>query len=481
MSEGKKFDNGKRLQPKGSSGETQPRKVTFLQSEVPQFPLVSLFAGAGGLDVGLETAGFTTVFATDLESHCCETLRANQQLGELSPAEFDWWFKEQINRQRCYKNNSPEEIERTRVRVKQGLTHQLLREASIVEGDIRQIPSDQILRRVGFRSKDVFLVAGGPPCQPFSRAGKRETVAAEDGKLFLEFVRVVRDLRPRWFLFENVKGLLFAKTEVVRLHCSVCRAKWLPPFSYRNGEIEGMSCSCGSKRFGVQHCLERGGSLDLILSEFERQGYRCSWRVLNAADFGAPQLRERLFIVGTRDNEKFIWPEPHFGTNSANGEKAQLDLFAAQVRPWRTLLETLWPNGHPKYGNLDPEQAVLWVKNVVRPHAEPVTWRLDRPCPTVGAHQAAKFALAPYGVPESQLRRQQWHTKGQRQGDLPPVPVEHHYLSDSELLLLQTFPEGWYLHGTRMQRAFQIGNAVPSVLGQSMGLAILAASGCRQP
>src|SRR3546814_6744799 len=89
--------------------------------------------------------------------------------------------------------------------------------------------------------------------------------------------------------------------------------------------------------------------------------------------------------------------------------------------------------------------------NVVRPHDEPVTWSLDRVAPTVGAHQAAKFAIAPRGVPEEQLYRQQWHVLGRRQGDTPPVFVEHEYLSDENLLNLQTFPRSWYLHGIRMR------------------------------
>jgi DNA (cytosine-5)-methyltransferase 1 len=126
---------------------------------------------------------------------------------------------------------------------------------------------------------------------------------------------------------------------------------------------------------------------------------------------------------------------------------------------------------------MNPAVARLWVKNVVRPHAEPVTWTLDRPAPTVGAHQAAKLAIAPDGVPEEQLRRQQWHVKGHRQGDFPPVHVKHEYLADEELMSLQTFPSTWYLHGTRMQRAFQIGNAVPVRLAEIVGRSLLESCG----
>ncbi|NJM39112.1 MAG: DNA cytosine methyltransferase, partial [Akkermansiaceae bacterium] len=84
-------------------------------------------------------------------------------------------------------------------------------------------------------------------------------------------------------------------------------------------------------------------------------------------------------------------------------------------------------------------------------------------------------AIAPFGVPEAQLFRQQWHTLGRRQGDTPPVFVEHEYLTDLELMRLQTFPDNWYLYGTRMERAFQIGNAVPPVLARVVGEALVSA------
>jgi DNA (cytosine-5)-methyltransferase 1 len=80
------------------------------------------------------------------------------------------------------------------------------------------------------------------------------------------------------------------------------------------------------------------------------------------------------------------------------------------------------------------------------------------------------------GVPAEQLARQQWHVLGKRQGDTAPVFVEHEYLTDEELLRLQTFPLSWYLHGTRMQRAFQIGNAVPPVLARAVGGAVYSAA-----
>lgn len=440
--------------------------------------LVSLFAGAGGLDLGLETAGFVTLAANDIEHHACETLRANKLLSSLSDKEFNDWFSKQVD-QRCYRGSSPSEIAALRTRVERTrLDRKFLARASILEGEIRSLSSATIADAAGVRQGEVTLVAGGPPCQPFSRAGKRETVESEDGRLFLEFVRVVRDLRPRWFLFENVKGLLLSGTTVVGSRCSVCERQSLVSFNDRQAYLDGepriLPCSCGNATPTLFDESRKGGSLDIIRSEFDSLGYKTYQTVLNAADFGAPQTRERVIIVGSRDGENFDWPLPTHGLGPTAQKQGAFD-FLPKRKPWRSMFDALWAKGHPTFGNLDPETAVLWVKNVVRPHAEPVTWSLSRPSPTIGAHQAAKLAIAPDGVPEAQLRRQQWHLKGHRQGDLPPVFVKHEYLSDLELLTLQAFPSGWYLYGTRMQRAFQIGNAVPVTLGHALGKAIMSA------
>lgn len=442
--------------------------------------LISLFTGAGGLDLGLEDAGFRTVAANEIEPPACETLRANQVRQHLQRGEFDAWFDKQIQ-QRCYTNTEHAEIERQRIRLQSNpFKTPYLSHAEILEGDIRAISTERFLSAAKAGIGAIDLIAGGPPCQPFSRAGKRETVECETGRLFLEFVRMVKEARPRWFLFENVKGLVISKAEVLDVKCSVCGKTQSASFAQRQ-EVVAVCPVCYSDKAEFLWRQERGGSLEIIVNEFEAIGYTCRWKVLNAADFGAPQLRERLFIVGSRDNESFEWPKPtHSDDDAKEGECSQPLLFKHDglcLSPWRTMYEELWENGHFRYGSLDRSKAVLWVKNVVRPHDEPVTWTLDRPSPTIGAHQGAKLALAPFGVPSDQLKRQQWHVLGRRQRDLPAVFVEHEYLSDEELLKLQTFPLGWYLYGTRMQRAFQIGNAVPPVLARAIGQALFKA--CR--
>jgi len=445
--------------------------------------LVSLFSGAGGLDIGLENAGFHTLLATEIEPHACESLRANKRLATMDHAEFETWFDASVASQRCYGNGAVGAMGLLKSRLEQGLisSKRPLARARVVESDIRRLSALNVMEATGTASGEIDLIAGGAPCQPFSRAGKQEAVDCSDGQLFLEFVRLVDELRPRWFLFENVKGLVQHRTETLMATCSHCHVASPVSFGIRTAAslanaIDTCAACCTVGAIMPRWEKRKGGSLEMVQAEFARIGYQCSWKVLNARDFGVPQDRERLFLVGSRDGEHFCWPTP---THRPRGAATSLFEFGA-TEPHKSVRDALYASGHWRYGGLS-DDAVLWVKNVVRPHDEPVTWSLDRSSPTVGAHQAAKLAIAPFGIPEAQLFRQQWHTLGRRQGDSAPVFVEHEYLTDLELMILQTFPVHWYLHGTRMQRAFQIGNAVPPLLAEAVGRSLFDAIVGRNP
>ena len=384
----------------------------------------------------------------------------------------------QAKSQRCLSRLSDNEIDEFFRRITETKSRpKLLQNCEIVEGDIRKLSSAQVKTKL---QKPLFCIAGGPPCQPFSKAGKQESLdCKKNGTLFFEFVRLVRDLSPEWFIFENVKGLTFTKTDVLYTICSDCSAKELANFKARQDYNKTASPNCQRcKSSNTKWLLSReaGGSLKIILNEFRKSGYHCHSKTLNSADFGVPQYRERLFIVGSRDNHPFAWPSPtHRRPQAASSQQLLFEEQHASLPDHVTMREALWPHKHPHSGPIK-DQSRLWVKNVVRPHDEPVTWTLNRPSPTIGAHQSAKLAFAPHGIPEAQKKRQQWATRGQKQGDTPPVAVEHQYLTDEELLVLQSFPRWWYLHGTRMQRAFQIGNAVPPLLAQKIGESVLNAS-----
>jgi DNA (cytosine-5)-methyltransferase 1 len=426
---------------------------------------VSLFAGAGGLDLGLESAGFESVFVNELEETFHRTLVVNKALGNLTPKDALEYLEKELQL-RCWKNLSATEIVAIKKRVLTDSRKPFLSNAYLHQGDVRELKGSFILDKSGLTVGELDLLAGGPPCQPFSRAGKRETVGIADGRLFLEMTRLTTELKPRFVMFENVKGLAQSKTEVENYTCDDCNKKGVLPLLMRDNE-NPKSCLCGSKNISTWTSQNRGGSLEMIEEEFLRIGYSVKWQLLNAVNYGAPQLRERIILIASRDSEEFDFP---IATHGKNPEQV-LELFNPnELKPWETMISALKEEKNWKKLN---KNSVLWVKNVVRPHDEPVTWNIDRPSPTIGAHQAAKLAMAPNGVPEEQLVRQQWHVLGKRQGDTPQVDVEHTMLTDVELQLLQTFPKYWFVVGTRMERAFQIGNAVPVVLAGAVGMQLL--------
>ena len=189
--------------------------------------MISLFSGAGGLDLGFRNAGFDIVLSIESDPSCCDTLR----------------------------KNNPDLV--------------------IIQREIENITSEEILDACKLRPLDAALVIGGPPCQPFSLAGKREGLNDPRGKLLKEFIRVVRDVLPVGFVIENVKGLV----------------NW-----------------------------DKGRAKNLLLDELrnpvnylgEKYQYTVAHDVLNAVNYGVPQYRERVFFVGNRLGQTFAFPDPQY-------------------------------------------------------------------------------------------------------------------------------------------------------------------------
>ena len=187
--------------------------------------IISLFSGSGGMDIGFNMAGFETAVAIEYDKFCCDTL----------------------------KNNEPK--------------------LNVIQGDISNIKTSEILKFGKLKVTEPALVIGGPPCQSFSLAGKRMGMEDPRGKLVLEFIRVVRESLPKAFVMENVKGMV----------------NW-----------------------------EQGKAIDAIINEISEPiifknneyQYEIEISVLNSADYGVPQFRERVFIVGNRLNKKFIFTTP---------------------------------------------------------------------------------------------------------------------------------------------------------------------------
>ena len=185
---------------------------------------LSLFSGAGGMDIGVKNAGFHVEACIELDKFACETLRWNNKGGKGS---------------------------------------------KVIEGDICNVDPSTLAESLHIRKGELSLLFGGPPCQSFSLAGKQKGLADDRGKLLFEIIRFARDLQPHVILLEQVKGLLSAKDA--------------------NGK--------------------RGGVFESFLSHMEAIGYVPKWQVVLAADFGVPQMRERLFVVATRGKNGFVFPE----------------------------------------------------------------------------------------------------------------------------------------------------------------------------
>ncbi len=189
--------------------------------------IISLFSGAGGLDIGFEQAGFETVVAVELDESCCDTLRTNRP------------------------------------------------NICVVNKNVIDVTGKELLDLVHLNVGEPALVIGGPPCQSFSLAGLRKGLEDDRGKLLFEFVRIVRETLPLGFVLENVRGLV----------------SW-----------------------------DHGKALNMLIDEFKKPieyngeiyTYSVSKpQILNSVDYGAPQYRERLIVVGNRMGKPFYYPAPN--------------------------------------------------------------------------------------------------------------------------------------------------------------------------
>lgn len=350
------------------------------EADLPNF--VSLFTGAGGLDLGLERAGWTGLFATDWDGHAVESLRANQgrKLSSGRKA-FD--------------------------------------DAVIEQADIRQLSGKQILERIGKRVGSVELLAGGPPCQSWSSAGHQLGFDDPRGKLVSDYLRIASDLDARWLLFENVRGLLTARG--------------------RDGQP--------------------GSALTEVREELLRRGWQTRVELMNAADYGVPQRRVRLILVGFRAGDAPILPHPtHSGKHTLDG-----------LKPWVTLahgLSALSPLEQDEIirptGKLADQLADIAPGSGVK---SPGKTETTRPGGHWGYKQGA-FVTDPR-VPARTVTasaQQDWirdPTHGLRR------------LSPRECAALQTFPLDWAFSGKRADHYRLIGNAVPPALAETIGAGLL--------
>lgn len=376
------------------------------------FPSVSLFTGAGGLDLGLELEGFSSRAFVEIDKDAQATLRTNRDLWSIS--------------------DSP------------------------ILGDVTNLTADEILHAAGLARAEATLVAGGPPCQSFSTAGRRGSVTDPRGTLLAHFARVIDGIKPRFFVFENVRGILSAAIQHRPL----------------NLRIPGSAPLTNDE--------ELGSVLKRIILPMLRDdlGYEVVYGLLNAADYGVPQTRQRVVFLGSRDREfgSDRWPFLDMAlprlmtpTHSRSGESglerwrtlgdALADLedpddeFISYSANRRTVLDQV-PAGK-NWRHLRDTRGHDYLKTVMGGAYEADGgkvgfWRrlhFDRPSPT---------------VPASPIQK----------GTCLCHPVETRPLSVREYARVQQFPDEYIFEGSIASKYRQIGNAVPVGLASAVGRAL---------
>jgi DNA (cytosine-5)-methyltransferase 1 len=353
-------------------------------------PLISLFSGALGLDLGLERAGFNVCVAVEPNPFAVRTIKKN---------------------------------------------HPSL---PVIAKRIEDVTTAEILNAAGLKVGEPAMVSGGLCCQAFSTAGQRRSINDPRGALFREFLRVVREARPRFFVMENVKGILSA---AVRHRPLKERGPGCPPLSADE---------------------ELGSGFRMILEQLRATGYYTVFDLLNAADFGVPQRRERMVFVGSRDGEAFEMPAPTHAANPTPG-----------LKPWVTLREAISDLVCSKqdFTPFCPSKA-KYIGYV----PEGGNWH---DIPKDLQKEALGAAHRSWGGRVGFFRRLSWDkpaptlpTRPDSKATMLCHPAGRRPLSVQEYARIQQFPDSWQIEGGLPQKYKQIGNAVPVGLGEAIGAAI---------
>ena len=350
--------------------------------------VISLFSGAMGLDIGLARAGLNIVIGQDFDKSCVETMQANGH--------------------------------------------------EVLCGDIREIKAPDLLAETGMKVGEPFLICGGPPCQPFSTAGKRLGINDPRGSLFMDFIRMIDYIRPRFFVMENVKGIISSPLKHV-------------PIEERDGSDPEQ---------------QLGTVLDVILNEFNKLNYKTVYGVLDAVNYGVPQFRERFVLIGSRDNEDIFLPVPtHFAVHQ--NEKYKWQSLSSAIRDIEDapgICES-FSQERLKYLRLVPEGG-NW-RSLPEEMIEEAMGGAYRS----GGGKVGFYRRLSYSEPCPTLV-----TSPVQKATMMCHPTQDRPLSIREYARIQQFPEEWVFTGTVASQYRQIGNAVPVGLAEQIGKAIIAAA-----
>ena len=354
-----------------------------------KFKVVDLFAGVGGLSYGFTHDNFFEIIAS------------NEILKDMAKA---------------YKINHPT--------------------VKVYNKDIKYFGITDLKKDLGIKESEIDLVVGGPPCQAYSTVGKR-LIDDPRGQLFQEYYRVLKEIKPKAFLFENVKGLI---------------------------------------------SMQKGELLKTIISLFESLDYKVQYKILNSADYGVPQIRERVIILGTKLDKKFAYPDPtHY--NSKDG----INLFHKNLKPYLTLSEAISDLPFIKSGEESFEYSCEPKNNFQRlmrknspqkimdhntPNNNKNLIRIMENLPDGGTPQDLPKNLRPKSGFANTYCRLWWNrpsTTITRNLSTPSSsrcihPKAPRPLTTREGARIQCFPDDYIFYGSRSSKNLQIGNAVPTFL-----------------
>lgn len=296
-------------------------------------------------------------------------------------------------------------------------------------GDINNYSVEEILRMAGIpEGRNVDIIFGGPPCQAFSSAGNMEGLEDIRGNVFLKYLDIIEQIQPTYFVIENVRGLLTIPYSLDELASDESLA---------------------------------GGVLYLILNRITNMGYTYSFDLYNAANFGTPQSRERLIIIGKRGTGKVNYLVPTHSDNEVFG-----------LPRWRTFRDAVANINSREYRTYNDERAHLF--SLVPPGG----YWADLPPKLHQRAMGAKLQLS--GGKTGFFRRVDWDKPCPTLVTDPTMPAtdlchpeEVRTLSVEEYRAIQEFPSEWYLAGDISAKYKQLGNAVPIRLGRSVAEAII--------
>ena len=321
---------------------------------------ISLFSGAGGLDLGVEAAGFVTRLCTDIDDFSCKTLK--------------------LNKSRQHKN--------------------FLQQATIAQRNIKEYPTEDILKDAGLTREQVDLVYGGPPCQAFSVFGKRKGINDPRGTLLWDYIRVIREIQPRSFIFENVAGIL----------------------TVDDGQVFDM----------LKTALET--------NEAGEKCYNLSYSLFNTAAYGIPQYRQRVIIYGVRNKAAIPLPaETHY---------TQPDSPVQGLLPPVTVAMA--------FRGLPDAPSKTLANHIGRAHGPAVVERYRK---MAFGERDSKTRINRLDPNKPSYTIVVGSDKGGGKGHVHPfLPRE---VTPRESARIQTFPDFWEFTGTSRHPIRQVGNAVP--------------------